>query len=182
MAVAPVIAPTAIVAAINTPLAAPIAPLPPVVSQPTPAAAVNVPATAVVSTPLAPRIATTNPFESATQLLALTDFGTASPISPQIVASQTPDQIAVGPVLTSSLSARDVANASGMATVSQYLLITPLGTGADGLLNGENSIDAASPSSLQEAADAVFADGDIATGRFDEALLNLLADEACNRN
>jgi hypothetical protein len=188
LAAAVSLAPTVTAVSADIPVAAPtatlIASLPAiVVSQPTGQAAVNVPATVVVSAMLAARVATTNPLESVAQLLSLTELGASIPMSTQIVASQRPDQIAddnTGPTLPSG--GRDVANASGMVTVSESLAITPLATGAECHLNGVSSIDAALAGYVHEAADAVFADGDIAAGRVDDALLNLLADEVCDRN
>ena len=179
--VAPIVTPNVMPTA--TASVTPTASLPPVVdSQPTAPAAVNLPATAVVaSAPLAPRVAASNPSDSVAQLLARTELGTAMPLFTQFVAGQPMDQNVDETGASLSFAAKNVANSTSMMTVSEPLSITPLGTGAEGLLNIENSTDSVDPSSNHEAMDAVFADGDIAA-RVDDALLNLLANEVWNRD
>ncbi len=174
--VTPVVLPTI------TPTATPTASLAPaVVSQPTAPAAINVPTMAVASAPLVSRVATSNPSDSVAQLLARTELGTAMPLFTQFVAGQPMDQNVDETGASLSFAAKNVANSTGMTTVSEPLSITPLGAGAESLLNVENATDSIDPGSNRDAMEAIFADGDIAA-RVDDALLNLLANEAGNRD
>jgi hypothetical protein len=179
---APAVAATTIVAPTNILSATPTVTPSLSVSQTSAPAEPGLPATATVSHFITPNAATSNPLESLAPVLARTELGDAVPLHTQIATGQTPDQISIAPDPMPHVYAPAVVNGSGTTSVSQSLPLAPRATEAEDLLKSENSIDAIDLSSIHEAMDAIFADGDSAATRVDDALLNLLADEAGNCN
>jgi fibronectin type 3 domain-containing protein len=179
---APAVAATSIVVSTNAPTATLTVSLPPTISQPAAPAAAIATAPAFVSAPLAIQTATPKPtLDSPTPGLSRLELEAAIPLSFQFMTGQSVDQISTAPGASALAGAKDQLNGSDTAAVFPSSLIVPLGTGAEEFLNGQNSAGATDASGFHEAIDAIFADGDNAASRVDDALLNLLADEAWNR-
>ncbi len=152
----------------------------PTAAAPTAAAPVaSDPTTAIISDSIA--IRPTAPIESVAQLVARTEISFAIPDSMRIDAGKTRDSFADPSGPAPSIGAKDGTIASSYVTVVNSLPVTPLGSGGEGIIGGENPTDVVDPSSVRAATDAVFADGEIVDGRVDDEVLSLLAGAACDR-
>ena len=147
------------------------------------APAESIPGSASVPIPLTMAAGMHKSLESPLPGLSRTEPGAAIPRAPQIVSGQSPNQPSDDTGTTAAPGAKGIPNGSVAATASQSPPNTALWMAGEDFLNAENSAGVVDhPSSLNDAVDSIFADGDSAALRVDDALVNLLADEAANRS